>query len=840
MPYPRLHRSIAFKLYLTVGLALAGALSLTIVSTHFAQRTREATSVFMTDGVRASSLASRLELLLQQHRDLVENASASLDQERLASAQSSLHMINGQLVALVSLLQSAKDDSIRGLGGQLGRELPWLVSKGDNVLGLTPGLAQDQSLDAAKGPYAATATLVQREISRWREQREAILKRQSEEVSASADRLISSVLACAAAVLVFASFALLVGQRQLRRLEQLKQCLLRLADRDTTVDVPSLGTRDEIGAIARAIQSFKENAITVAAQDAALKESAHQLETALGNMSQGLCLFDVHDRLQLSNRRFCDIFGFDHTKICRGMSYRDVLQLSLQAGNLDEAMLEDRLAQLRAGRLLGEPYVTMQRLAHGRDVAISRCFMDDDGWVLTVEDITARRAAEDKITFMARHDALTNLPNRVVLNEWLEHAVVQAGRGTRSAVLCLDLDRFKAVNDTLGHPVGDALLRAASDRLLALVREADMVARLGGDEFAIVQNNIQRPEDAKLLSERIVAVLSAPFEIDGHQVIVGVSIGIALAPDDGTQAEKLLRNADMALYRAKSDGRGRFCFFEPDMDARLQHRRQLEFDLRSALTLSQFELFYQPLVNLEHGEVSGFEALIRWRHPERGLVSPADFIPIIEDTGLIVPVGEWVIRQACSDAALWPGKVKVAVNLSPAQFKSEQLAPTIAEALADSGLPAQRLELEITESVLLQDNEETLSTLHTLRDLGVKIAMDDFGTGYSSLSYLRSFPFDKVKIDQSFIRDLLDRKDSVHVVRAVTGLCDGLGMVTTAEGVETAEQLLTLQNEGCTEAQGYFFSRPKPVEHVPAIIASVRAATHYGPEKTKQASFASL
>ena len=387
-------------------------------------------------------------------------------------------------------------------------------------------------------------------------------------------------------------------------------------------------------------------------------------------------------------------------------------------------------------------------------------------------------------------------------------------RGMRFAVLCLDLDRFKGVNDTLGHPIGDKLLIAAADRLRSCVREVDTIARLGGDEFAILQAYDDHPEHTAALARRICECMARPFEIDGHQVVVGSSIGIALAPDDGESPDDLLRNADMALYRAKADGRGIYRFFEPEMDARMQARRMLELDLRKALETNEFRLYYQPLVDMQSNEVSGFEALLRWPHANHGLVSPSDFIPVAEEIGLIVPLGEWVIRQACRDAARWPGDVRVAVNLSPAQFRSDNLVAIVFSALSRSGLKPNRLELEITENALLENSDATLTTLHALRDMGVRIAMDDFGTGYSSLSYLRSFPFDKIKIDGSFVRDLSGKADAAAIVNAVASLSRSLGMATTAEGVETDAQKALVKEAGYTEMQGFLFSEAIPADQV--------------------------
>ena len=440
-----------------------------------------------------------------------------------------------------------------------------------------------------------------------------------------------------------------------------------------------------------------------------------------------------------------------------------------------------------------------------------------------IEHLSARRNLEQRLEHMAHHDALTDLPNRVRLRQTMERELARVQRGENLAVLCLDLDHFKSVNDTLGHPVGDSLLKAVAERLRQKVRDTDIVARLGGDEFAIVQIAAEQPRGAIVLADRLIEALSKPFDLTGHQLVIGTSIGIALAPSDGLDTDQLIKNADMALYRAKADGRGVFRFFEPEMDAKMQARRTLEIDLRKALVEGEFELFYQPLVNLQSNEISGFEALLRWNHPTRGLVPPSEFIPIAEEMGLIVPLGEQVLRQACTEAAGWPGDIRVAVNLSPVQFKSKTLALAVTTALASSGLPPQRLELEITESVLLQDNEATLTTLHQLRALGVRISMDDFGTGYSSLSYLRSFPFDKIKIDQSFVQDMSGGEDdSVAIIRAVAGLGRNLGMATTAEGVETQEQLGYLRQEGCSEVHGYLFSRPMPARDVPSLLEKVR------------------
>ena len=438
-------------------------------------------------------------------------------------------------------------------------------------------------------------------------------------------------------------------------------------------------------------------------------------------------------------------------------------------------------------------------------------FEGKDGFLVTAVDITERRKAEARIAYMAHHDNLTGLPNRVKFREHLDQALERNGNGEeRIGVLCIDLDLFKSVNDSFGHPVGDRLLKMVAERLHDVMPAEALGARLGGDEFAMIVKRNPTPRELNDLSATLIARVSAPYVVDGLELVIGASVGIAMSPGDGATGDDLLRNADMALYRAKSEGGGAHCFFEKEMDRQAQTRRALEFDLRHALPNGEFELHYQPLVDVAANRIVAFESLIRWRHPERGMISPAEFIPVAEDIGLIVTLGDWVLREACSEAAKWPADIKVAVNLSPIQFRSRNLVQTVIAALAHSGLAPTRLELEITESLFLAETEANLATLHQLRSLGVRISMDDFGTGYSSLSYLRSFPFDKIKIDRSFVRDLAERQDCVAIVKAISGLGQSLNISTTAEGVETEDQLDRLRAMGCTEVQGFLFSAAKP------------------------------
>lgn len=549
-----------------------------------------------------------------------------------------------------------------------------------------------------------------------------------------------------------------------------------------------------------------------------------RFNAALNNMSQGLLMFDSAERLVVCNDRYLDMYGLSRDVVKPGCSLREVLQHRTETGHLNRN-LEEYRAQLLGQMSRGKTTRSIVETA-GREISIVDRPMTDGGWVATHEDITEQRHAEAKISYMALHDGLTDLPNRILLGQLLVNRLAHLDRDQKCAVFYLDLDHFKHVNDTLGHPIGDMLLRQVSERLRGCLRESDSIARLGGDEFAILQGNVTQPSDVTTLAARIIEIISAPFNLNSHLVVVGISVGIAIAPTDGADPDRLFKAADLALYRAKAEGRGTFRFFEPEMDACMQARRALETDLRDALLNGQFELYYQPLVDFSTGRISGFEALIRLNHPQRGLISPAEFIPLAEETGLIVPIGEWVLRRACEQAATWPNDISIAVNLSPVQFKAGNLTQIVIQTLARSGLPANRLELEITESVLLGKNKSTIDILNQLRALGVRISMDDFGTGYSSLSYLRSFPFDKLKLDQSFVRDFSSAsKESLAIIRAVASLGTSLGMKTLAEGVETQAASEYLRSKGYNQAQGYLFGKPVPAKEVDALLAKQLAKT---------------
>src|SRR5215470_16526129 len=542
------------------------------------------------------------------------------------------------------------------------------------------------------------------------------------------------------------------------------------------------------------------------------------LRTVLNNMSQGVLMFDSETRLIFCNNRYIELYELSPEVVKPGCLLRDLLKHRAELGTFS-GDVDEYVSRLSAGIAEGKTFSHIVNLPDGRAFSVVNKPILGGGWLATHEDVTERQRSEERIAHMARHDALTDLPNRVLLLEQLNHEIKRVKRGECLAVLCLDLDQFKSVNDALGHHIGDELLKLVGERLRNCTRELDIVARMGGDEFAIIMTQMEKAADAATLSKRIRDSVIRPYQVEGHQIVTDISIGISVAPMDAVESNELLRNADMALYDAKADGRGTFRFFEPEMNTRMKVRRELEMDLRKALATEQFELHYQPLVVLETNEVNGFEALLRWNHPSRGLVSPADFIPIAEETGLIVPLGEWVLKAACNEAVNWPEHIKVAVNLSPAQLNSRNLVSMVKAALQESGMPPRKLQLEITETVLLQNTFTTLATLHELRKMGVQIALDDFGTGYSSLSYLRSFPFDKIKIDRSFIQDLSNGAEPLAIVNAVAGLAKCLNITSTAEGVETQQQMEVLQSIGCTEMQGYLFSHARPASEIRQFFA---------------------
>jgi diguanylate cyclase (GGDEF)-like protein len=641
------------------------------------------------------------------------------------------------------------------------------------------------------------------------------------------------------ALAAFALVAFLLSRQITRPLTDITKVLSGIAEGDYESKVVGTERNDEVGDIARSVVSLQRSVkerdalrvrvhqknTMLRSQEAQLREQNILFDAALNNMSHGLCMFDAAGKLIVSNKRYEELFELSADQVKSGMSTAEIAAL-LDVEILETEVMEEAGVHILHPRVSAGSHSTeMVKTGAGRIILTTHQPLSDGGWVAISEDTTERQEARDRLAFLARHDVLTQLPNRIEFRDQMEVLLNrQLEEGGEFAILFLDLDEFKTVNDSLGHPIGDELLRQVAERLKVLSGDNELVVRLGGDEFAILTDLPVAKQAIEELAQSVIWQLSQPFQVADHEIVIGVSIGISVANGDGTEGDELFKQADLALYRAKEDGRSTYKFFETDMGTAVNDRRELIADLRNAVSNGELELHFQPQYLLKDHSISGFEALVRWNHPTRGMVSPGEFIPLAEDTGLIVQLGEWVLREACSIASRWPKHLRIAVNLSPRQLRGHAFGPVLIDTLNKSGLRADRLELEVTESVLLTDSEEVLEALHQAKVLGVKVSMDDFGTGYSSLSYLRQFPFDKIKIDQSFVRSMAYSSDSISIVQAVIELAKNLNMTTTAEGVETKQLLDMLTDIGCTDAQGYFLGRPMPISQVEELICTSQGA----------------
>ena len=819
--------SLAFKTLLSLAIAALPAL---VVATILGITLVTAVDEAKQDFERAMSASRRLadiRVLVEKELGLVSRIPAELDLKNVDRyAQQIINAglrINAEIGALVSDERIGSFENARE-ARMVRNGMTYTAAE---VIEAARSFAQTTALELVNGPYESDSNRLGSLFVTMEANVDIIVERARRDLNDSSQlawRLTPVALGAALLAVAFGSW--MIRRYFIRPVLDLTSSVVRICESGELDVTPGLSRRlDEIGTLSNSFNLMiadlaEARRNLIARSEAEINVQYERLSVAVNNMPQGICMFDDEHNLIISNRRYAEIYGIDPSEFEPGTSLSAILERRA-AATINSEGAEDLVGELLAAVGTREPWHRTSELADGRVIAVSHRPIPNGGSLATHEDITDRRKAEKLIEHLAHYDALTDLPNRGRFREDMDRALSSVERGAALAVLCLDLDHFKEVNDTLGHPIGDALLQAVAERIRSCVRPTDSIARLGGDEFAIVQVPVDQPADCISLASRLIATIAEPYDLNGHQIVIGASVGIALAPGDGRDFDRLLKGADMALYRAKQDARGTYRFFESEMDARMQARRGLELDLRKALVLGEFELFYQPLIHLETNRVTCFEALLRWRHPDRGFVMPDDFIPLAEEIGLIGSIGAWVLKEACNEALNWPGDIAVAVNLSALQFKNGRVVLDVISALGESGLPARRLELEITETVLLRDTEATMVTLTQLKDLGTRIAMDDFGTGYSSLGYLQKFPFDKIKIDRTFVKDLLDKPESIAIVRAVSGLGNALGITTTAEGVETVGQLQKLRLEGCTEVQGYFFSKPRPAHELGSLLVQL-------------------
>ena len=758
--------------------------------------------------VSRNAEVSQLDWLLEQHQRTMERVSHEHDSARLALDSRAADELMLRLDQLARRPASAIPVEIRNA-------FPGLWKRADEVLRLAAA-GERQSAIAAFGHYETAASQVRARIWQVRRQ-DADTTGENASNSERGASLAVIAVGASVALLLVGMLAAIEVRGMLLRLNRVSDAMLHLARNDADVRVEELADADDVGDVRRAVSVFRDNAVR-------LQQVNRWLDVALSFMNRGLSIFDDDCRLLVCNATYRRIYELPEDLVRPGTPFERIaehrlaLVASLEGTERGAAGLvpavRGMLRQGAGGNL-------RQQFVDGRTIEISVRPLPSGGWVALHEDVTERLAAAERVERLARQDALTGLANRPTFQAFLDRMTGELAAGEGFAVFMIDLDRFKEVNDSFGHPVGDAVLTAAGRRLTDLTRRDDLVARLGGDEFAVIQKGVCDRGFASAVAHRMIEALHLPLHVHGQRISIGGTVGIALAPEHGRNAGELMKNAGLALSCAKLERRGTLRFFDPAMDRLMRSRRVLEADLAQAAARGELELYYQPIVSLDERRVTGCEALIRWRHPHRGYVSPAEFIPLAEESGLICGIGAWALGEACQAAAHWPDALRVAVNLSVAQFAGPDLATITANALAASGLEPRRLELEVTESLLLGDDPATLALLHRLRGLGLGIALDDFGTGYSCLSHLRSFPFDKIKIDRTFVRDLPQMKNCEAIVGAVARLAASLDMTTVAEGVESDEHLARVEAAGCDAVQGYLFSPPVAQQDLLAVIEDI-------------------
>jgi diguanylate cyclase (GGDEF)-like protein len=830
-------RPLSIKLHTTATLAFLATLALAGTAHHFATATSHAIKQLHTTIVVTENDARAFTTELLKHIVQVSHARSSADTSHRIAAMSAIENTEQQMSAQASRLE-------RPLSNTLHEHIARLYAS-SRALILHPLNSNHVELTNLENKYFTETETAATTLSGIGHQRQTLALQSLEAIQKAAVNLTNSVkITAALALLCIGPVSLLILRKSINRLRLVTRALHLLAnnkierhkrqgadDQNAPHDIPDLrllqamerpGHRDEITNMVEAIEVFHRTTISLNQSREELRALNQRFEVALDNMARGLSMFGPDERLIVCNSSYRRMYDLpNHLTVC-GASLTDLLDWRARASP-DDDDVPRIISRYRAAIAQKKPLRYTRTLSDGRIIDISLQPLDTGGWVTVHQDVTREREAEAQISRLANEDSLTNLVNRRGFTEALDRSCERAQKASETAsiqqpapfaVLCIDLDLFKSVNDTLGHPAGDEVLRIVAQRLKTATRQDDVIARIGGDEFAIIIENMSTLNDIERLSERLIAMLAEPMSIATATVAIGASIGIATRTNNQHSSSQILAQADMALYWAKSHGRNTWRIYDVELETPIKLRRQFENELRPALLDQQFSLNFQPILCLSAKDVVACEALLRWKHPQRGYVSPADFIPVAEKSGFINELGAWALLEACRAATTWPSHVRVAVNISPVQLVSKSIYATVVDALAKSGLRADRLELEITETALLDNSETTLATLHQLKALGIKISLDDFGTGYSSLSYLRAFPFDQLKIDQSFVRDISDRDDCVAIVKAVASLAKSLNMTTVAEGVETHDHLHRVNLAGCTAVQGYLFSKPVPAADV--------------------------